>query len=78
MQYNTAAIKNMPNLEGQLIEEEFIILLELNTSNNLDLKYSKYPGSNLENISEDDCIAEFRFRKNDIKRLQRALNLETS
>ena len=40
-------------LEGQLIEEEFIILLELNTSNNLDLSYSKYPGFNVENISED-------------------------
>ena len=30
---------------------------------------------NLENISEDDCIAEIRFRINDVKRLQRALNL---
>ena len=26
-------------------------------------------------MSEDDCIAEFGFRKNDIKGLQRALNL---
>ena len=65
----------MAYLEGQLIEEEFFLLIELNASNNLDLNYSKYPGFNLENISEDDCITEFRFRKNDIKRLQRALNL---
>ena len=65
----------MAYLERKLIEEEFVILLELDTSNNLDLNYSKYPAFNLENISEDDCIAEFRFRKNDIKRLQAALNL---
>ena len=53
----------MAYLEGQLIEEEFFLLLELNTSNNLDLNYSKYTEFNLENISEDDCIAEFHFRK---------------
>ena len=87
MQYNTGAIKNIPDLsevrelltmaylEGQSIEEEFIIRLELNTSNNLYLSYSKYPGFNLENISEDDYTADFCFRKNDIKRLQTALNL---
>ena len=87
MQYNTGAIKNIPDLsevrelltmaclEGQSIEEEFIIRLELNTSNNLYLSYSKYPGFHLENISEDDYTADFCFRKNDIKRLQRALNL---
>ena len=60
---------SMAYLEGQLIEEEFIILVELSTSNNLDLSYSKYPGFNQESISEDNCIAEFRFRKNNIKRL---------
>ena len=53
MQYNTAAIKKIPNIrevrelltmaykEGRVIEEEFTILLEINTSNNLDLSYSK-------------------------------------
>ena len=65
----------MAYLEGQLIEEEFITILELNTSNNLGLTYSKYSEFNLENISENDCIVEFRFRKNDIKRLQRVLKL---
>ena len=43
--------------EGQLLEEEFLLLLELNTSSNSDLSHSKYPGFNQENISEDDCIA---------------------
>ena len=43
----------MAYLEGQLIEEEFFLLLELNTSNNLDLNYSKYPRFDLENISEE-------------------------
>ena len=65
----------MTYLEGQLNEEEFFSLLELNASNNLGLNCSAYPGMNVENISEDDCFAKFCFRKNDIKRLQRALNL---
>ena len=64
----------MTYLERQLNEEELFLLLEVNASNNLDLNYSEYPGMNVENISEDDCIAKFCFRKNDIKRLQRALN----
>ena len=42
----------MAYLEGQLIKEEFIILLELNTSNNLDLRYSKYPGFNLKTFQK--------------------------
>ena len=32
----------MAYLEGQLIEEEFSLLLELNTSNNLDLNYNAH------------------------------------
>ena len=56
-------------------KKKFFLLLKLNTSNNVDLNYSKYLGFNLENISEDDCIAEFHVRKSDKKRLQRALNL---
>ena len=43
--------------EEQLLEEEFFLLLELNTSSNSDLSHSKYPGFNQENISEDDSIA---------------------
>ena len=62
----------MAHLEGKFIEEELFLLLKLNTSNNLDLNFSKYPEFNLENTSEDDCIAEFHFRKNNIKRLHRA------
>ena len=65
----------MAHLEGKFIEEELFLLLKLNTSNNLDLNFSKYPEFNLENTSEDDCIAEFHFRKNNIKRLQRAFKV---
>ena len=65
----------MAYLEGKLIEDELFLLLKLNTSNNLDLNYSKYPEFNLENTSEDDCIAEFYFRKDNIKRPQRTFKV---
>ena len=65
IQQNIAAIKKYAKSKGsqRIAHHGIFLFLELNSSNSLDLNYSKYPGFNLENISEDDCIAEFRFRK---------------
>ena len=50
-------------------EEEFILLYDINASSNLEFPYWKYPSFNLENISDADCVAEFRFLKSDVYKL---------
>ena len=45
------------------------------TSKNRDFEYWLYDEFNLNDISDDDCIAEFRFQKNDIIRLGNELHL---
>lgn len=56
-------------------DEEFALLYNINKSKNLDFEYWTYDGFDLDCISDDDCIAEFRFQKNDIKRLKDVLQL---
>lgn len=51
------------------------LLYYLNTSKNRDFHYWEYDSFDLDAISEDDAYAEFRFLKNDIKRLGRTLKL---
>ena len=52
--------------DGNLNEEEFILSFDINRSTNLDLPYWNYEKFDLENMSNDECKAEFRFLKNDI------------
>ena len=61
--------------EDVLEDEEFIPLLEEITRPALELPYWKFPRLNLADISEDECLTEFRFEKEDIPRLARALRL---
>ena len=42
---------------------------------NLDLPCDLYPRFDLQNLTEDECLAEFRFRKTDIPRLSQALRI---
>ena len=46
---------------GDLNDEEFIMLYDLNRSTNLDLPYWDYERFDLDRMSDDECIAEFRF-----------------
>ena len=55
--------------------EEFLLLYNINQSKNLDFPYWKYHSFSLNEMTEEECIAELRFHKADIARLQRALNL---
>ena len=55
--------------EEWLDDVEFLLLDELNTSENLDFPYDSYDRFNLEDIDEAECIAEFRFEKRHILRL---------
>lgn len=61
--------------ENLLTDEEFCLLYDLNTSKNPDFDYTCYNKFDLNEMSDDDVVAEFRFMKNDIVRLVRALNM---
>ena len=55
--------------ENMVSDEEFALLYDINTSKNRDFEYQIYNAFNLQEISDDDCVAGFRFQKNDILRL---------
>ena len=61
--------------EDVLEDEEFIPLLKEIMRTALELPYWKFPRLNLADISEDECLTEFHFEKEDIPRLARALRL---
>ena len=61
--------------EEWLDNVEFLMLDELNTSENLDFPYDSYNRFNLEDIDEAECIAEFRFEKRHILRLEEVLQI---
>ena len=59
--------------EGWLDEMEFLTLNYLNTSENLDFPNDSYDQFNIDDIDEDECIAEFRFQKRHILQLEEVL-----
>ena len=56
-------------------DEEFLLLYDLNRSTNLEIPYWNYDEFDLDNMSNDECKAEFRFLKNDIYTLYDVINL---
>ena len=56
-------------------DEEFFMLYNHNTSKNPDFPYSNYQQFDLENLSYEECKAEFCFYKNDIYFLKEALHI---
>ena len=64
--------------EGLIDDEEFLLLYDMNMSNNLDLPYEAYlpyEQFTLENLEDDECVSEFRFRKNDLPLLADSLGI---
>ena len=53
-----------------LDDEEFILLHNQFKSENLDFPYWKYSYFDLDQLTDDECQAEFRFLKNDIYTLR--------
>ena len=53
----------------------FLLLYNSYSSENLYLPYHLYPEFDLQNFNEDECLTEFRFKKADIPRLARALQI---
>ena len=61
--------------EDVLEDGEFLLLVEENKWPAPEFLYWKFPRFSLNNISEDECLAEFYFEKQDIPRLARAHRL---
>jgi len=60
--------------EDLLDEEEFLLLYDVNKSN-LHFPYKNYPRFELANMTNDECIAEFRFEKNHLDMLCHTLQI---
>ena len=56
-------------------DAEFLLLYNSYSSENLYLLNHLYPEFDLQNFNEDECLTEFRFKKADIPRLARALQI---
>ena len=55
-------------------DDEFLLLYDLNKSNNLEIPYWNYE-FHLDSMEDDECLSEFRFLKNDIYVLFDALEI---
>ena len=56
----------MAHFENAIDDEEFLLLYDINKSKNPDFPYWNYERFNLDFLNEDECVANFRFKKNDI------------
>lgn len=61
--------------DNMITDDEFVLLYELNSSKNPEIPYWLYDRFNLELLCDDECRTEFRFLKNDIYRLNDALQI---
>ena len=65
--------------DGDISEDEFLLLYDVNRSKNLDFPYQNYKHFDLERLDESECLAEFRFRKSDVPAvLKEAMGLPDS
>ena len=52
--------------DGDIPEDEFLLLYDVNRSKNPDFPYQNYEHFDLERLDESECLAEFCFRKSDV------------
>ena len=57
--------------DGILDEDEFLLLHEQFMPKNPNFSHEEYDRSSLDKMNDAECLAEFRFRKNDCKFSQR-------
>ena len=55
--------------------EEFVLSYDLNRSRNLDIPHTNFAKFDLENYSDDQCYANFRFSKAHVHELRERLNI---
>lgn len=60
---------------GIIDDEELLLLCSSYESKNPDFPYDSFPDFNLEVMNEAECVAEFRFRKEDIPILAESLQI---
>ena len=58
-----------------ITDDEFGLLYDTYSSPNLDLPYDSLPPFDLSLLNEDECSAQFRFKKADIPTLKEALQI---
>lgn len=56
-------------------DEEFLVLFENYRSRNPQFPYNSYPRFELENMQDDECLTEFRVKKEDVPRLADVLQI---
>ena len=56
-------------------DEEFLLLYDLNKSNNLDLTYDAYESFDFDVLKEDECLLKFCFQEHDIPLLAEVLGV---
>ena len=61
--------------DGEISENEFLLLYDVNTSKNPDFPYESYGKFDLNDMDDNECLSEFRFRKSDLPILFEALHL---
>lgn len=59
-------------------DEDFIILCDSFSSRNPDFAYDSYVCFDMDNMNDDECIAEFRVRKRDLPTLAQVLRIPPS
>jgi hypothetical protein len=64
--------------QGIIDDEPLLFLYCSYDSKNPDFPYELYPDFNLHDMDEDECLAEFRFRKQDILILAKNLQIPQS
>ena len=64
--------------DDNISQDEFILVYDANTSKNPDFPYDCYGSFNLKEMDDYECLAEFRFHKNDVPILLEALQLPQS
>lgn len=60
---------------NMLTDDEFLVLFDMYSSPNLDLPHDSFPKFNLDELHEDECLSQFRFKKADIPVLAQALQI---
>lgn len=56
-------------------DEEFLVLYENYRSKNPEFPYNSYTRFELENMQDDECLAEFRVKKADVRVLAEVLQI---
>ena len=64
--------------DGDISEDEFLLLYDANTSKNPDFPYDCYGSFDLNEMDDSECLAEFRFHKNDVLVLLEGFQLSQS